>query len=191
MARHYCRDCNQHFQNENNLTTHLNSSIHCPRDIDCLFRCGKSFVRHSALILHLEAGGCSSGMDRESVNNFIRQHNRSHRNTDASRTITSGSSSDEDITYTTATRASWNGSGFECNLCNNVYPNLNRLNQHLSSPIHQPKIYICPAHRSSGRFSTLSGLYQHVESKACSDPQLRPVQATMDMLLGDMGRLTL
>ena len=188
QVRHvYCPSCDRTFQNENNLRNHLRSSLHSARDIHCPFGCGMSFITNSHLVLHLEAGGCSSGMDRNSVNKLVRRYDRSNVITDPSRLITSG---DEEISYI-ATSASWNGSGFECYLCHNQFCNLRALNQHLASPAHQARFYICRGPDCGSRFSTLSALCQHIESEKCGVRKFRAVQAAMDNLFGTMRRLTL
>jgi len=189
-THHYCLDCDRHFQNENNFVNHRNSSIHHPKDILCPSGCGMSFVSNSALVLHLEAGYCSSGINRDSVNRFVRRYDRNNVITDPSRFITYGSGDDdEDISYI-ATRESWNGSGFECYFCNNVYRKLKQLNQHLASPAHQQKFYICRGPECSSNFSTLSALCQHIESGKCGVQKFRMVQSAMDQIFGKMKRLT-
>jgi len=186
-AHQYCSPCDRHFQSASNLQTHLNSSIHRPKEVKCPFRCGMAFVSRSALVLHLEAGGCSSGIDRKTVNRYVRQFDKSGVITDPSRLLTSGS---EDVTYM-ATRASWNGRGYECYLCDNEYSTLKGLNQHLTSPRHQEKVYICRGPSCGCRFVALSALVQHIESEKCGVLKYRAVQSTMDSLLGQMGRLTM
>ncbi len=186
---HYCFPCNTHFVNDHNLRQHLNSGIHRPKNTHCPFGCGSSFISNSALVLHLEAGACSSGVNRNAVNRYVRQLDTNHVITDPSRLITGGSSGNEEIEYY-ATDASWNGSGFECYLCHNVYSTLKGLNQHLASPRHQDKIYICPGVNCRIHFSALSALCQHIESGRCDVLKFRAVQATMDRYLGQMNRLT-
>jgi hypothetical protein len=104
--------------------------------------------------------------------------------------ITGGSGSSQDITYI-ATELSWNGSDYECYFCHGVYRYLNQLNQHLASPKHQDKIYICRGPSCGLRFSALSGLVQHIESEKCGVSKFRAVQNAMDSMLGQMGRLTM
>ncbi|KAF8167256.1 hypothetical protein B0H34DRAFT_644835 [Crassisporium funariophilum] len=158
---HYCESCKRMFQSFSNLQAHLNSSIHRPKDVVCPFNgCDMKFVSRSALVLHLEGGGCRSGMDRATINKYY------------------------------ATEASWNGRGFECYLCHNPYTSLRGLNQHLGSPRHQGRIYVCPASDCRMRFTTLSALCQHIESEKCGVSKFKAVQNTMDSFLGQMGRLT-
>lgn len=172
------------------LLQHLNSSVHRPKDVVCPFRgCGLKFVSRSALVLHLEGGACRSGIDRNTINRYVRQYDTSNIITDPSRLLTSGTASDN-IKYYASDR-SWNGYGYECYLCHSSYSSLASLNQHLASPIHQDKIYICPASTCRARFTTLSALCQHIESEKCGVFKFKAVQHTMDSILGQMGRITL
>ena len=169
---------------------HLNSSVHRPKDVFCPFRgCDKTFVSRSALLLHLEEGSCRSGIDRTAINKYVRQYDTNNIITDPSRLLTSGTASENTKYY--ASERSWNGYKYECYLCHGTYTSLSSLNQHLASPIHQNKIYICPASTCRARFTTLSALCQHIESEKCGVSKFKAVQHTMDSLLGQMGRLTL
>ena len=169
---------------------HLNSSVHRPRDVACPFRgCGRAFVSRSALVLHLEEGACRSGIDRSTINRYVRQYDTNNIITDPSRLLTSGSSSDNTKYY--ASGRSWNGYRYECYLCHNTYTSLTSLNQHLASPIHQDKIYICPASNCRARFTTLSALCQHIESEKCGVSKFKAVQNNMDAIFHQMGRITL
>ena len=168
---------------------HLNSSVHRPKDVICPFRgCDRTFVSRSALVLHLEEGACRSGIDRATINRYVRQYDKNNIITDPSRLLTSGADSDNTKYY--ATERSWNGYRYECYLCHSSYASLVSLNRHLASPIHHDKIYICPASSCRSRFTTLSALCQHIESEKCGVSKFKAVQHTMDSLLGQMGRLT-
>jgi hypothetical protein len=55
-------------QSENNLRQHLNSNIHKPRSVMCpLDRRKAGFVSNSALVAHVEANICPSGIGREEL----------------------------------------------------------------------------------------------------------------------------
>ncbi|KAJ3498653.1 hypothetical protein NLJ89_g10191 [Agrocybe chaxingu] len=188
---YYCPSCDRFFDSANSLKNHLNSSIHRPKDVMCPFRgCDEGFVSRAALVLHLESGTCRSGIDRATVNKVVRQYDKTGIITDPSRLLTSGSNGNQNITYM-ATAASWNGYGFECYLCDKVCQTIPALNQHLASPRHQEKIYICRGSECSQRFNTLSGLVQHIESEKCGILKMRAVQNVMDNVLGRMGRITI
>ncbi|KAJ7157493.1 hypothetical protein C8R46DRAFT_1114665 [Mycena filopes] len=186
---HYCAGCKRLFQSASNLKSHLGSELHNPKDVMCPGRgCGLGFVSRSALLLHLEAGTCASGMDRKTVDRYVRQYDTKNIITDPARLLTGGSTA-EDTTYT-ATSRTWNGSAYECYLCHVGYHTLRALNQHLASPRHQNKIYVCPLTTCRQHFPTLSGLCQHIESGRCGVNKFKVVQNTMDDVMGGMRRLT-
>ena len=56
--------------------------------------------------------------------------------------------------------------GFECSECGNTFETENGASNHAWSPVHKPQVFGCPGCDSC--FSSLSGLFQHVESNACS-----------------------
>ncbi|EAU92390.1 hypothetical protein CC1G_00609 [Coprinopsis cinerea okayama7 len=170
----YCTPCRRLFTSENAYKNHLRSSIHQPKNVMCPGRgCGMGFVSTSALALHLESGGCPSGITRAEVNRIIRHYDRNNVITDPSRMIGNGGRGD-DVTYY-ATGASWNGWAYECCICHKEYSTLRALNQHLGSPRHQSKIYVCPWSTCGARFTTLSGFCQHVESESCDVLRANPL----------------
>ncbi|KAF8899323.1 hypothetical protein BD779DRAFT_1488197 [Infundibulicybe gibba] len=182
-AHHYCASCDRLFRSESNLNTHLRSSIHCPKDVICP-GCQQGFVSRSAMILHLEAGTCRSGLNRKTIDRIIQQYDRNHIITDPSRLLTGS----VNVEYS-ATDAAWNGYSYECYFCHNTYRTLLALNQHLASPRHQAKIYICPLNTCKLRCSTLSGLCQHIESEKCGVFKFRAVREAMDDLVNGMKRI--
>lgn len=178
---HYCVLCKRLFQNANNLSNHLNSSLHRPKDVPCPGKgCGVAFVSRSALILHLESSGCKSGADRQTINRYVRQYDTKNIITNPPRLLTVGTS---DVTYVASERA-WNGSAYECYLCHAGFRTLTALNQHLASPRHQEKIYVCPLNLCRESFTTLRGLCQHIESECCGVAKFKIVQNTMYDLMG-------
>ncbi|KAF7347038.1 Proteophosphoglycan 5 [Mycena venus] len=186
---HFCVPCKRLFLSASNLTNHLNSALHRPKDVPCPGKgCGLAFVSRSALILHLESGGCKSGADRATINRYVRQYDTQNIITNPARLLTAGSEATS-TTYVASARA-WNGSAYECYLCHGGYRTLAALNQHLASPRHQEKIYVCPLNVCREPFATLSGLCQHIESERCGVSKFKVVQNTMDDLMGKMRRLT-
>ncbi|KAJ7511592.1 hypothetical protein B0H11DRAFT_1952170 [Mycena galericulata] len=183
---HYCAPCQRIFQSASNLNSHLNSALHRPKDVPCPGKgCGLAFVSRSALILHLESGSCASGADRQTINRYVRQYDTNNVITNPARLLTGG-----EVTTYLATSAAWNGSAYECYLCHGGYRSLAALNQHLASPRHQEKMYVCPLSTCRAPFPTLSGLCQHIESERCGVSKFKVVQNTMDDLVGKMRRLT-
>ncbi|KAJ7264778.1 hypothetical protein C8J57DRAFT_407549 [Mycena rebaudengoi] len=186
---HYCVPCKRLFMSASNLRFHLNSATHQPKDVICPGRgCGQAFVSRSALVLHLESGNCRSGATRQIVDRYVRQYDTNNVITDPSRLLTGGSGGDTVRYYATA--AAWNGAAYECYLCHRGYRSLPALNQHLASPAHEDKIYVCPLSTCRAHFPTLSGLCQHIESERCGVAKFKVVQNTMESLVGGMRRLT-
>ncbi|KAF5332580.1 hypothetical protein D9611_005158 [Ephemerocybe angulata] len=182
----YCAPCRRLFQNPNNLRSHMNSSVHRSKDIYCPgHNCSASFVSQSALILHLEGGRCSSGINRALVNKAVREKDVNNLITDPSRMIAGPGGSRTEVTYC-ATSAAWNGSAYECYLCHGTYRSLTALNQHLASPRHQDKFYVCPLNTCRERFNTLSGLCQHIESERCGVLKFGPVRQALDGFVSGM-----
>ncbi|KAI6015663.1 hypothetical protein EDC04DRAFT_2578163 [Pisolithus marmoratus] len=192
----YCVSCKRLFRFESNLNSasflcsceaHLNSSVHRPKDVPCPFRgCDMAFVSKSALILHLESGSCQSGVNRQRVNQYVRDMDRNNAIIDPSRLLTAGDNTSVDYI---ATERSWNGNAFECVLCHSRFAALRDLNRHLASPRHQSKIYKCPLSSCGVHFRTLSALCQHVESEKCGIMKFQVVKRTLDSMLTGIGRI--
>ncbi|KAI0791144.1 hypothetical protein C8Q75DRAFT_759659 [Abortiporus biennis] len=165
----YCESCKRVFQNENSLNNHLRSSVHRPRQFACPGRgCGMSFVSEAARVLHFESGTCPSGVNRERLNRFAIQMDRSHVITNPSRLISYDSTSNTS-SQLWATERTWNGDAYECFLCHREFRSLSAINAHLHSPAHEDKIYRCPTawQGCNMQFKTISALFQHVESESC------------------------
>ncbi|KAL4063896.1 hypothetical protein V8B97DRAFT_654122 [Scleroderma yunnanense] len=187
QSHYYCESCKRVFQSPSNLSAHMNSSTHRSKDVPCPFNgCDQSFVSKSALILHLESGGCKSGVNRQMVNRYVREVDRTNIITNPSRLLTGGDNTD--VSYT-ATDASWNGRAYECVLCHNLFRSLRDLNRHLASPRHQSKVYRCPLDTCQVQFSTLSALCQHIESEKCGVSRFKVVKHTMDNMLSGVTRI--
>ncbi|KAK1456214.1 hypothetical protein CTAM01_17223 [Colletotrichum tamarilloi] len=65
-----CRDCGRSFDWPDNLRNH--ERIHAPKNIPCP-GCRSKFDRHSAMVLHLEAGSCPSGVNSEDVDDIAKE----------------------------------------------------------------------------------------------------------------------
>ncbi|KAI7464937.1 hypothetical protein KC357_g7775 [Hortaea werneckii] len=77
----YCLDCKQQFQSLTAFRQHKASSKHKPlSELSCPLstKCRKVFTTPSALLLHMESGGCRSGMNRLKLNAMVHQHDNSH-----------------------------------------------------------------------------------------------------------------
>jgi hypothetical protein len=207
--RFYCDSCNIPFASESNLRNvslsfplpnsslvftacpspqHMKSSIHRGKNVICPW-CHQAYVSQSALVLHFESGTCTSGIDRAAVNQRVREVDRNNIITDPSRLLTNGGGPQTVKHFATA--ASWNGRAYECYLCPKECRTLFDLNQHLASPRHESKIYICFMGNCRERFLTLSGLCQHIESEKCGALRSRVVQNALENIASGMKRLTM
>jgi hypothetical protein len=154
--------------------------------------CNRSFVSPTALTLHFEAGTCLSGMTREQLNRLVVRADVNNYITNPSRLLTRPSGWNEPPAPSTtwATERSWNGVAYECFLCSSTFRTLTHLNRHLKSPRHVAKIYRCPKTDCRIEFSTLSGLFQHVEGGSCGVRMFRQVRDTMDSFTTGFNLLT-
>ncbi|KDQ11064.1 hypothetical protein BOTBODRAFT_57607 [Botryobasidium botryosum FD-172 SS1] len=184
-SHHWCSSCERLFQSESNLNAHLGSRIHVKKSSQC--GCGRAFVSPAALILHYEAGSCKSGMTRQRLNDFVRTIDTTHIITLPFHLIEDSGSHVE----TWATERSWNGEAYECYFCPSTFHTLRALNQHLRSPRHQEKVYICPKTDCRQEFAVLSGLCQHIESGKCGIARFRQVRTVMDNIANGAKRITL
>ncbi|KAN0100149.1 hypothetical protein V8E55_000133 [Tylopilus felleus] len=187
QSHFYCSECDRVFRSESNLRS-VTPQLQRAKNVPCAFQyrgCTQSFVSKSAMILHLEAGSCPSGANRRMIDRWVRVNDRDNVVTVPRRLLTYG---DDDIECV-ATQRSWNGSAYECVLCHSGFRTLDDLNRHLASPRHKEKTYRCPLTTCLAKFSTLSGLCQHVESESCGVLRFRAVRDGMDHLLRDMGTL--
>lgn len=71
-----CPKCPQEFASAQAMQQHLESPRHRPiSNLSCISNsCSKKFTTPSGLLHHLESGKCSSGMDRESLNDLVLTH---------------------------------------------------------------------------------------------------------------------
>ena len=78
--RYPCPECRMAFQDRNMLTKHMKSKHKPKRTLNCPIgkKCRKKFASASALLNHLESGGCKSGMNRGKLNQLIIRHDKNH-----------------------------------------------------------------------------------------------------------------
>ncbi|PHH72130.1 hypothetical protein CDD82_6168 [Ophiocordyceps australis] len=165
----FCRPCNRHFQNRNNITQHLRSRAHCSTTVQCPF-CPKTFGTATGLVHHLERGACPSApLDRDTLYRVVRRYDPN--GILCKKLLTwSGSSTFE------ASQMAWNSraQAYECYLCHRLFPTLPSLNQHLNSPVHQESLYHCPG--CPKEFTTLAAVINHLESESCQYTRFEDVQ---------------
>ena len=138
--------------------------------IDCPF-CKRAFTTASGVVVHLESGTCTSGLNRQKINAEIQRLDRNNVITRPMLTMPG-----YDRVETIATERSWNGYGYQCYLCRREFGQLNGLNSHLKSPAHEQKLYRCPKASCGREYKMLSGLVQHVESESCGVMRFAQVQ---------------
>ncbi|KAH9832600.1 uncharacterized protein C8Q71DRAFT_260516 [Rhodofomes roseus] len=195
----YCADCKRVFKDGDSLRAHYESNIHKGRKVHCPgVKCSKDFVSSSALIQHLESGGCTSKMTRHDVKKLAVQMDKENIITDAARLLTGpgGSSVPRMTTTSWATELSKNPRTglYECVICHAGFKKLTSLNNHLQSPVHDEKIYRCPqTWQGCGvEFNTLGALCQHVEKGNCGVHKFNnTLQKYVGSLADGMKRLAL
>jgi hypothetical protein len=167
------------------------STVHNNRTHRCPGRgCNRSFAAYSDLALHLEAGTCSSGVNRRSLDDVVIRSDRNHSLTNPNRLI---GYRQEGVINTWATERAWNGWDYECSLCHRTFQTLPSLNAHLSSPAHTASIYRCPPqHNGCGlEFKTLSAVLSHIERSQCGVTRFRKqVTGVLDGVTQGMRMLT-
>jgi len=149
------------------LTEHQHQKVHQPRSISCF--CPLTFACFSALVIHWEAGKCTT--NRQFLNKLILKFPEHRRFTVA-----------EYIDHLSGTEDRIRDGGdqdfnsywreWRCPIddCEASFPTLNVLDQHLGSPYHDVNAFKCPNTDCDARFSCLSGLLQHVENaESCSE----------------------
>jgi len=159
---------------------HLNSSTHRGKDVACPF-CKASLTSASGLSHHIEAGSCPRARNLNHRTIFQAISQRDHSGLLTNKLLTYPDFDTQNI----ATSATWNGSGYECYLCNRECNTLQGLNQHLNSPAHSEKLYHCPNHDCTGQFVRLASLFNHLESESCNFLRFEKVQEHVhDLITG-------
>ncbi|KAF9552356.1 hypothetical protein CPC08DRAFT_714699 [Agrocybe pediades] len=131
------------------------------RTFTCLL-CPSSFHSPSAVGQHLESG-CHAKVTRHHITAAVKSMGIVPQIT--VRQITGPVAPPKQVVVPKATSSSWNGTQFQCFMCSRGFKSLGQLNSHLSSPIHDQKEFKCP--KCKAKFALISGLVQHLESRAC------------------------
>ena len=193
------------------------SNLRCPLSATC----SKKFASPSALLHHLESGKCASGLDRHQIASFVKANDTTGVIVGQSKLLSlptnlnnwteldydsSSDSSGGDILTPTSTQIDTplKGLKFKCVRCRDSrqFKTLAALKSHLESPKHDAKIFHCPESLTSGaksesvtevvkRFTTLSGLSQHLESGKCiggKNTLYRAVGIIEEKLYGILGK---
>lgn len=166
----YCPKHKRFFKNENALRQHLRSEPHRDRNVRCPGSgCAKAFIDHAYLFLHFETGTCPSGITRADVDECAVEVDTHSVATDPGRLVRH-----PDGSYAKPATPRYAippaGAPYACPVCAQTFGSRGRLRAHLKSPVHDARIYRCPAAvagECKGRFSTFSALLQHAVGRGC------------------------
>jgi hypothetical protein len=167
----YCVVCDRPFQDWNSISHHLRSKLHRATTVQCFF-CKEMHGTATGLVHHLERGSCTKApLSRDKLYQVVCQRDP---NGIISKKLLTWSGT---ISYE-ATEKAWNHrvGAYECYLCHRPFGKLASLNQHLSSPTHQQKLYHCPDASCKKEFATLAAMVNHLESESCGCMRFEAVQ---------------
>jgi hypothetical protein len=190
-VHHYCIRCPRYFQSADNLRQHLKSAKHTLKSLICpMYGCSAGFVSLSALIAHVESGGCPSRVTRRDVDRLAlrldvngiitdrKDNNRPEVQNNNMYTLDNRNHPKQVINY--ADQRAYNGASYQCFLCPETFRALPHLNAHLASSKHIPgaNVYICPCppHWCETKFGSLSALMRHIEDEKCAVRRLGYVE---------------
>ncbi|KAF4616313.1 hypothetical protein D9613_008800 [Agrocybe pediades] len=155
----------KHQDNSNTISGNSSGTIEqgstAERTFTCLL-CPSSFHSPSAVAQHLESG-CHAKFTRHHITAAVKSMGIVPQIT--VHQITGPVAPPMQVVIPKATLSSWNGIHFQCFICFKGFKLLSRLNNHLHSPVHDQKEFKCP--KCKGEFALISGLVQHLESRAC------------------------
>lgn len=161
----WCDDCDRYIHHPEDLAQHRNSSVHKGQQLCCPF-CHEAFTAISAITQHVESSSCPNAirMNRSSVHQWARQGDP---NGFVTENLLEGA--DPPLNVTRNPNSAWNGYYYECYICNAEFDTPNALNQHVTSPAHQSRLYHCPNRIECGarHFPSLGFLISHLESRVC------------------------
>jgi len=171
---HFCLECRRFFESANNLQQHLNSKLHKIPTVLCFGypHCERKFIAFSDALLHIEGGKCQSGLTGSMIRNWVIRNDRTNIITNPDRLIRQTSSQrDGPVPKMYATERARNRWGYyECVICHKEFDQLQDLNRHYGSSVHDVKVFRCPKWSEGCRnpeFVDLSSLVRHVENGRC------------------------
>lgn len=183
----HCTDCNRYFSSEQDLKQHLNSRVHRGQNMACPF-CRATFTTASGVSHHLERSACPNArnLDRQTIHRAIRQRDTQGVITER---LLEWHENDRHAQWDPA--SAWDGHGYRCYLCEKAFNSPLALRQHITSPVHQQKLYHCPNGRCGAKkFTTLAALFNHLESESCGYVKFEAVQKNVNgFLTGGSQRL--
>ncbi|KZV84212.1 hypothetical protein EXIGLDRAFT_842403 [Exidia glandulosa HHB12029] len=174
----YCDMCKRMFIGYAQVNAHLASKKHQVKRIRCAaanLGCKATFVSLSAMIAHLEANVCVSGVTRRDVNTRIIALDPGRILVNPNRLLTNGTVEERSWVVTDEMYDA-NARLWVCWLCSKRMRHKEQLEQHLKGPAHAEKLFRCPGTacgKACGKeASSLSGIMQHIESQRCNAYEL-------------------
>jgi C2H2-type zinc finger protein len=135
---------------------------------------------------HLEGGQCQQApMNRDEMYLLLRSR-------DPMRYFTKHIADFKPTERYEATASAFNHKtlAWHCYFCQRGFNCQNGLDNHLNSPVHQQALYHCPNKGQCGReFTTLAGVFNHLESESCSYMRFDVVQQKLENVTAGMGLL--
>ena len=130
----------------------------------------------AGVISHLEGGHCSvARLTRESLYDRFQEADPD--------CVFTNEELDPELKMQQRHRKTRNG-WWECSLCKREFFQWGDLIQHLESPFHQPRFYHCPNDEECHReFTTLAGVFSHLQHGQCSYLSFGAVQDKMKNVL--------
>jgi len=160
-SHNWCFICSRDFRSPTALDQHSSSRVHEARDLPSP-HCSKTFKTPSAIALHIESGGCHD-ITRQQVTATVHSLGLVPTISIAGR-LHGGPSPESTVVTYAASETDFNGSAYECYLCDRTFDSLMSLNAHLNSPAHDANEFKCPTCKNE--FKLISGLIQHIETEA-------------------------
>ncbi|EOD52465.1 putative zinc finger protein [Neofusicoccum parvum UCRNP2] len=184
----YCHTCRLHFYDARNLRTHISSHDNFQvrgrgyngTNITCHF-CKRVFTTASGLSAHLESSGCPSAgsLNRANIHDKVCHRDPNGRITEKQLQQLMPENIQAVVESQWNPSSAFNGNGYECYICHRSFVRPEYLRQHVYSPVHQQPLYHCPNKQGlcGGRqFTTLAGLFSHLESETCNYMRFEDVQ---------------
>jgi len=165
----------------------MKSRVHQGANILCPF-CKVGFATASGVSHHLETGSCpnAKGLDRASIYRELRRRDPSGAITERLLEYPTSSS----LNQSRNPQSAWNGcDGYECYICHRVFNSPHGLKQHITSPVHETRLYHCPNSRGQcfKKFPSLAAMFNHLESESCGYIRFEAVGKNVNSFLTGRG----
>lgn len=138
--------------------------------------CDADYVDATGIISHLETGGCSvARFTRKTLYGFLLAADPD--------SVFTKSKLDPPMNIQRRHRQNRRG-WWECSICRREFYDWHDLNQHLNSPFHEQCLYHCPNDDECDReFTTLAGVFNHMQGGYCGYMSYNDVQKRMKSIL--------